>query len=388
MTTISLKYVHEQNSDRYLLESGNGRSYAISKLLYHILCRKQQNIGDKEIAAEMNRLFATNSFTGTFIKQTIAETLAKVKGQDCLLQTKGQPYIFLRQTIIAAGKWSTAYRILSGLFQRIISAVLILLSALATIFFFCTDGASVFSGAYHDTITTFNLGKAIILYACFLVIILFHELGHAAAAYRFGIQPQEIGFGLYFIFPVFYSNVTGIWALPLRERVAVDLAGIYFQLIANIPLLVLFYMGVYDSVAFVLVTANTIGLLSALNPFLRYDGYWVFSDSFNIPNLHAKSWGIYTSLLKGRPFPKNSTLPLALYSFFKAVFWMAAYCYCILFFINSINGIQHLIATQSNRENTISAIGLSSVSLLVLFFIPLKFIWSITKTKHHESNRL
>ncbi len=384
MTDISLKYVQEKNSNRYLLVNASGSTYSISKMLYHILYKKQQNIGDKVIAKEMNLLFETNSFTGIFIQQTIQNTLENVSGQNCLLQVNGQRYIFMKQTIIAAGKGSTAYRLLSGLFQRNIAALLIFLSIIATIYFFCTDGVSAFSGAYYHTITTFNFGKAIMLYGCFLIIILLHELGHATAAYRFGIEPQEIGFGLYFIFPVFYTNVTGIWALPVRERIVVNLAGIYLQLIANLPLLLLFYTGSCNPICFVLITANTIGLLSALNPFLRYDGYWLFSDIFNIPNLHAKTWGIYTSLLKGKPFLKNTTLPLVLYSFFKVIFWVVAYYYCILFFINSIQKIQHLIATQSNGENTIYAIALSSVSFLVLFFIPLKLIWSITKTKQHE----
>jgi putative peptide zinc metalloprotease protein len=376
--------VQEKNSNRYLLVNASGSTYSISKMLYHILYKKQQNMGDKDIAKEMNLLFETNSFTGIFIQQTIQNTLEKVSGQNCLLQANGQRYIFMKQTIIAAGKGSTAYRLLSGLFQRNIAALLIFLSIIATIYFFCTDGVSAFSGAYYHTITTFNFGKAIMLYGCFLIIILLHELGHATAAYRFGIEPQEIGFGLYFIFPVFYTNVTGIWALPVRERIVVNLAGIYFQLIANLPLLLLFYMGSYNPICFVLINANTIGLLSALNPFLRYDGYWLFSDIFNIPNLHAKTWGIYTSLLKGKPFLKNTTLPLVLYSLFKAIFWVVTYYYCILFFINSIRIVQHLIATQSNGENTIYAIALSSVSFLVLFFIPLKLIWSITKTKQHE----
>lgn len=383
MTDISLKYVQEKSSNRYLLVNGKGNTYNISKMLYHILDKKQQNIGDKDIAKEMNLLFETNSFTEIFILQTIENTLAKVSGQDCLLQANEQPYIFMKQTIIAAGKGSTAYRLLSRLFQRNISALLIFLSAFATIYFFCTDGVSAFSGAYYHTITTFNFGKAIMLYGCFLVIILLHELGHAAAACRFGVEPQEIGFGLYFIFPVFYTNVTGIWALPARKRTVVNLAGIYFQLIANLPLLILFYTGVCNPICFVLITANTIGLLSALNPFLRYDGYWLFSDIFNIPNLHVKSWCIYTSLLKGKSSLKKTTLPLALYSFFKVIFWVVAYYYCILFFINFIYKIQHLIDTQNNDENTISTIALSSVSFLILFLIPLKLIWSIIKTKQH-----
>lgn len=384
MTGISLKYVQETNSSRYLLVNASGSTHSISKMLYHILYKKQQNIGDKDIAKEMNLLFETNSFTGVFIQQTIENTLAKVNCQDTLLRANGQPYIFMKQTIIAAGKGSTAYRLLSGLFQRNIAGLLIFLSIIATIYFFCTDGANAFSGAYHHTITTFGFGKAIMLYGCFLGIILLHELGHATAAFRFGIEPQEIGFGLYFIFPIFYTNVTGIWGLPVRERIVVNLAGIYFQLIANLPLLLLFYMGSCNPICFVLITANTIALLSALNPFLRYDGYWLFSDIFNIPNLHAKSWGIYTSLLKGKRSLKNMPFPLILYSLFKAIFWMVAYYYCIQFFINSIHQVQHLITKQSNNENTIYAIALSSVSFLVLFFIPLKLIWSITKTKQHE----
>jgi putative peptide zinc metalloprotease protein len=117
-----------------------------------------------------------------------------------------------------------------------------------------------------------------------LVVALWHELGHAAASARYDSQPGDIGFGVYFIMPVFYSDVTRIWKLPRHQRVMVDLGGIYFQ---SFVMLAIYLTGVFLHNQYITFAVLMISLRMAfnLNPFIKMDGYWVLSDLIGIPNL-------------------------------------------------------------------------------------------------------
>lgn len=124
-----------------------------------------------------------------------------------------------------------------------------------------------------------------------LGLMFVHELGHAAAAQRFGAPPQDIGCGLFWIFPALYTDVTRIWTLPARERVVVNLAGALAQLAANALLLGLAWaLAPGDGAQFLrlLVSASLVSCLVNLLPFSRLDGYWVVVDWLDVPRLHQR----------------------------------------------------------------------------------------------------
>jgi putative peptide zinc metalloprotease protein len=118
--------------------------------------------------------------------------------------------------------------------------------------------------------------------------MLIHELGHIAACRKFGIDHGEIGFGFYSIFPVVYANVTEIWTLDKHKRTIANLSGIYLELVyASIcTLIFLFTKNMVFLAAAVSINIKT---LTELNPFIRFDGYWVLSDLTNTPNLLPKA---------------------------------------------------------------------------------------------------
>lgn len=69
-----------------------------------------------------------------------------------------------------------------------------------------------------------------------------HEIGHASACRHFGVKHGGIGFGLYLTFPVFYTDVSEIWKLKRTERIVVNMAGVYFQLILLIPFFLIYFL--------------------------------------------------------------------------------------------------------------------------------------------------
>lgn len=124
---------------------------------------------------------------------------------------------------------------------------------------------------------------------------LFHEVGHLAACRYYGAKHGEMGFGFYFIFPVAYSDVTGIWALPKSQRVLVNLAGIYLELL-YISLLLALSPSYPDLVfpAAILMTR----IAYTMVPFLRNDGYWLTSDLLKEPNLLPRSHRVLNDSLR------------------------------------------------------------------------------------------
>lgn len=165
-----------------------------------------------------------------------------------------------------------------------------------------------------------------------------HEFGHASAAAHFGCRRMTIGWGIYIIYTVLWTNVSEAWRLPRRQRAVIDVGGVYFE---SLFLLVL--------LACYLCTHNVIFLLSFLfidlsiartfNPFIRMDGYWLLSDLLGIVNLRQQQATWYRDILAGL-FGRADAVPqsrlsdrakkvLAIYSVLTAVFF--AYILYVVF---------------------------------------------------------
>lgn len=137
-----------------------------------------------------------------------------------------------------------------------------------------------------------SLSNVQFYYPLAFLIMFLHELGHAASAYLFGIKTQRVGFGLYLIFPVMFADVTGVWKLSRMKRIIVNLGGIYLQLIINLALIYWIYHSLsLDTTIIIryLITINVAMIIININPFFKFDGYWVYSDLCNLPNLRQQS---------------------------------------------------------------------------------------------------
>lgn len=106
---------------------------------------------------------------------------------------------------------------------------------------------------------------------------LVHELGHSFAAAASGIGLRPVGLSVYLIFPAFYTNVSGIETVPLRNKTIIDCGGFLFQGIFLFLLLItasltgFFLFAEASRWIMVLVFFN-------LNPFFKTDGYWLYKD--------------------------------------------------------------------------------------------------------------
>lgn len=192
----------------------------------------------------------------------------------------------------------------SFLFRPRFASLLLFLILISEILFFTSD-----LGIIHSLSGTsaYVIGGVIGL---FVLCSLFHETGHAAACRYFGIENGGIGFGLYISFPVFYTDVTNVWQLSRKQRIIVNIGGVYFQLIFLLPIFLIYFL-TGNNIAKLFIYTINLNFLFTLNPFFKFDGYWIMSDLVGVPNLRNRSMEYFTYLFKrirGRENPRKPFL--------------------------------------------------------------------------------
>lgn len=140
-----------------------------------------------------------------------------------------------------------------------------------------------------------SVWNALLLWVIVYVTIGIHELGHGLTCKYYGGEVHEIGFLLLFFQPCLYCNVNDAWLFDRTyKKVFVTLAGGYIE----------FWIGSIFAYIWILTNPNTfinvisfqvmtICSLSTIvfnfNPLVKLDGYYLFSDIVEIPNLKESS---------------------------------------------------------------------------------------------------
>ena len=224
----------------------------------------------------------------------------------------------------------------------------------------------------------------------------FHELGHASACKHFGLRHGGVGFALYLNFPVLYTNVTEIWKLNRRQRCTVNLAGVYFQCIL-LSTLIIIHLITNNGIVKYMVLIMNLNFLITLNPFFKFDGYWIVSDVLGVPNLRDRSKELLIYLYRrirkqpiiGTPFlmqiSKTERYSLLVYSILVNLF-MGFYFFYIIprflySFMHSFPGqMEDLILYISNRVSPpfalIHNIGAQLLSLALIIYVLFNVMYS------------
>lgn len=133
-----------------------------------------------------------------------------------------------------------------------------------------------------------------ILALSYIFVKLLHEIGHGLAVKRYGGEVREIGIMMLVFFPVPYVDASQAAFFNSKyQRMIVSAAGVIVELtVAAVALLVWTQAegGVISAVAYNLFLIGGIStLLFNGNPLLRFDGYFVFADLIESPNLGQRS---------------------------------------------------------------------------------------------------
>jgi putative peptide zinc metalloprotease protein len=219
-------------------------------------------------------------------------------------------YLFIRLPLVKP----------AGFLNRTIDRVSFLWSWQSAIFFALLAFVGLFLvarqwDAFLASFLYFFSWQGVIAYGLGLIVVkILHELGHAYTATRYGCRVPTMGVSFLVMMPVLYTDTTSAWQLTSRkQRLAIDCAGIATELmIASVATMawVILPDGLLRSVAFILATTSWIMSLAInLNPFMRFDGYYVLSDLLNVPNLQPRAFALGRWRLREALFGLGDTAP-------------------------------------------------------------------------------
>ncbi|WP_043311685.1 HlyD family efflux transporter periplasmic adaptor subunit [Pseudomonas sp. ML96] len=143
----------------------------------------------------------------------------------------------------------------------------------------------------------FSLGGALSFGIALTFAKLCHEFGHAYMAKRAGCRVQSMGLAFMVMLPMFYTDVSDAWRVnDRRSRLLIGAGGVLAELVlACIALLAwsLLPDGPARTAAFMLASATWITtLIINLNPFMRFDGYFLLSDLWGVDNLQGRGFAL------------------------------------------------------------------------------------------------
>jgi putative peptide zinc metalloprotease protein len=152
--------------------------------------------------------------------------------------------------------------------------------------FFCVLVFLVF------VLTTHPVDGISVNYYLFLGLVysslMMHELGHIGACAAYGLKHGGIGFGFYVLMPVFYADITNIWQAIKEKRLIANMAGVFNEILYA-SILALIYLVTNNATFLMASLAISSMVVWQLNPFVRFDGYWMLSDLTGTPNLLMKA---------------------------------------------------------------------------------------------------
>lgn len=264
---------HKDN--KYLLIY-NEKHFEISHSLCVFIEVLQNKRFTEEVAIEYSQKRGIE-YTATEVDEIYLKYVAPILNNESHNKTS----FYLKLNLISPSSIGKFVKMTSAFFIPAISLILlVLILVLEIASFIMTD--NLFGGSNE-------IGLSIIVtFIYFCISSFFHELGHASACEYYKIKYGSIGIGVYLLFPVFFTDVSDIWRLSRTKRIIVNFAGIYFQLIALIPFL-LVYVFTKSELMMYFITAININLLITLNPFFKFDGYWICTDILGIPNLRSRT---------------------------------------------------------------------------------------------------
>lgn len=156
--------------------------------------------------------------------------------------------------------------------------------------------------ALSNQYDSLHLGR---IYALLFLSLAVHEFGHAAVSTALGATVRQMGVMLFIGMPFGFCDTSEAHRLSLRGRVAVSLAGLYYQFgLAALCMLAWAWLPLTTGgrtlaldLAIISVAAGAFNLI----PFARLDGYYLTEDLLALPNLQARAFSYIGKKLTGRP---------------------------------------------------------------------------------------
>lgn len=147
--------------------------------------------------------------------------------------------------------------------------------------------------AYSNTYLG-NPRNIVLMWFAYPMIKTLHELGHALAIRTWGGSVHEFGVSLFLLMPIPYVDASAASAFPEKKhRFMVSAMGVIVELTIS-ALLFFVWLNISDGVLRELCFASmSIASLSTVlvnaNPLMRFDGYYMLTDSLELPGLSSRA---------------------------------------------------------------------------------------------------
>jgi putative peptide zinc metalloprotease protein len=211
----------------------------------------------------------------------------------------------------------------------------------------------------------------VLLVLVYPLVKLCHELGHGFAVKKWGGEVREVGVMMLVFIPVPYVDASASAAFTSKwRRIFVSGAGILVELGLSAAAMLL-WTQMEDGLARAgMFNVMLIGGVSTLlfngNPLLRFDGYFVFSDLLEIPNLSMRSNRFIGYLIQRYLFGNakaKSPVRARGERFWFFTYSIAAFCYRLLISLT-------IVMVVATRFFALGAL-LAMWSVTLIFIVPI-----------------
>ncbi|ALG12110.1 M50 family metallopeptidase [Kibdelosporangium phytohabitans] len=291
-----------------LVRRGDGQVIQLTPLLYQVLAAIDGHADHEQIARRVSTAIS-RGVTAANIRQLIAdklEPLGVLRSADGTQprSAKSNPLLGLRLRRVIS-KPEVTNRIttpFARLFHPLVVTAVVLAFAVISFWVLFDKGLA---GAAHQAFQ--QPGLLLLVFAVTAVSAGFHEFGHAAAARYGGAVPGAMGFGLYLMWPAFYTDVTDSYRLGRGGRLRTDLGGLYFNAVVAVAMYGIWWLSGWDALLLVIAT-QILQMVRQLTPLVRFDGYHVLADLVGVPDLFQRIKPTLLGLLPHRWGSPESTV--------------------------------------------------------------------------------
>lgn len=274
----------------YILSFEN-RSLKVSLMAKKIIDRFDGKSSVDEIlqSLALDGISFSNEDLIKFVEQVMIPN-GMVKGIDGEVGKSTNSMLWARFPIVESQKFEPIFKFTHLLFNKWVAIIVMVILAGSAIY----NIGNILTS--HQVVRQVN---SVFIILISYISLAMHEIGHASAAYHYGVRCGKMGIGMYLFSMVFFVDVSNTWKIESSKRVVVDLGGVYFQLIVTIPLMIaaITTKNVGYSVASV-----SIMVLSSTNffPFLKLDGYWLLVDLLHVENLSVNAFKVVKEAIVGK----------------------------------------------------------------------------------------
>ena len=355
------------SNDYFIHQTEYEHRIKISKELYNFLGLIDNSSSLETIIVKYNVKYNQNltlEFAEDFLYNKLARYGIILSDKIKIIPNQKPNYLKLSFILIDTKKVKTVTKYLKYLFIPKLGLVLATLSLMTLAFCFYQFNNQIFY-------STISRNEWFTFFILSITGITIHEFGHASAAAYFGSKHGGIGGGFYLFMPVYFADVTDIWKLTKHQRIIVNLAGMYFELV---------YVNVLISIGFllnyklliVLSFIFSMSIIHSLNPFIRSDGYWVLSDAIEKPNLMSHGFLKIKQIFKTKKSWTNLDYFILLYGLISYIFILFFLYFVIIKNPNSIiyfpQNLKHFFENIFIYNGSFSVAELGKLLIPMLFF--------------------